>query len=293
MARKALKFDKVSPILPAGGFADAEASGRIKGAEVISLSEVVEDDAFRSLRLNMRDVDELAEKIKERGQLVPVLVWLRRGRYVLLSGHRRVAALRLLGESIVKAIVYSERDLTEEDALDIAITDNVDRDSFSKLELAALVLRLAEQGRNHRDIARKLRISTGYVSYYNRLSALPDDVRSAVDEEILSVPAGIRLEETNEATRARVIEAARESGPLSAGDVERLLDSSETRIRRTAPVAKRGAAWSRESSIHAGLVWQRQRGNDRQFRIVMPSNPTQDERGALREFLKAQLEALE
>lgn len=289
MARSELKMS--DPILPAGGFAEAEAEGRIKGAEIIELAAVVEHEPYRSLRADLRDIDDLAAKIEERGQLVAILVWLRRGRYVLLSGHRRVAALRKLGQQTVKAIVYSDRDLSEQDALDIAIQDNVDRNNFSKLELAALVVRLTEQGKSQRDIARRLRISNGYVSYFQRLTHLPEDVRRAVDQELLAVRAGVRLGEESDVARARVLAAARENGPLSIGDVERLLAAPAAPGPRRA-VAKRGSAWSREKSVHAGLVWKRQRGDELQFRFTLPKDPSEAERAALRTFLEAQLRAL-
>lgn len=289
MARNGLKTS--APILPAGGFAETESEGRIRGAEVIELDAVIETEPYRSLRASLRDIDDLAGKIQERGQLVAVLVWLRRGRYVLLSGHRRVAALRLLGHRTVKAIVYSDRDLSEQDALDIAIQDNVDRNNFSKLELAALVERLSGQGKSQRDIARRLRISNGYVSYFQRLTSLPEDVRRAVDEELLSVRAGVRLGEENDVARARVLSAARESGPLSIGDVERLLATAAAAPERRS-VAKRGSAWSREQSVHTGLVWKRQRGEELQFRFTLPAKPTKAERAALRAFLEAQLQSL-
>jgi transcriptional regulator with XRE-family HTH domain len=158
-------------------------------------------------------------------------------------------------------------------------------------EEGALVARLAEQGKSQREIARRLRVSNGYVSYFQRLMGLPEDVRRAVDEELLSVRAGVRLGEEPDPARAQVLAAARETGPLSIGDVERLLAAP----RATPPgraVARRGSAWSREKSVHAGLVWKRQRGDELQFRFTLPKKPTQAERAALRAFLEAQLESL-
>lgn len=202
-------------------------------SELIALTDVVEEDPYRSLRTGLRDIEALAAKIAERGQLVPILVWLRRGSYVLLSGHRRVAALRHLKESKVKAIVYNDRDLSAQDALDIAIADNVDRNNFSKVEMAALVSRLVKEGLTQRQIAKRLRLSNGTVSDYFRLDGMPDDIKAAVDSGRVALRGGLALQQESEPTRARVL-AAGESGMLSLGDVQRLIDG-ERKVDRTTP----------------------------------------------------------
>ncbi|MCG8422170.1 MAG: ParB/RepB/Spo0J family partition protein [Proteobacteria bacterium] len=290
MGKRALKFQG-SPILPLDGFAKAQEEGRIPGAELIPIDDIVEDPAYRSLRRNLHNVAELAAKMQQQGQLVPILLWLRRGSYILLSGHRRVAALRANRAKTAKAIVYSDRQLSEADALDIAIADNVDRDNLSKLDLAALAERLGSQGMNQRDIADKLRVSLGYINYFLRLLLLPNDIQQAVDQERLSLPAAMQLEQASDEGRRRVLLSAEREGPLSAGDVRRFLNSP-TAHQTVVQSRERKTRWSREASIHTGLVWLRKRGDECQFRIHIPPHPTDEERARLRSFFSEQLEGL-
>lgn len=254
-------------------------------SELINLAEVVEEDRYASLRTEMRDIDELAAKIAARGQLVPILVWLHRGRYVLLSGHRRVAALRTLGETRVNAIVYDDHALSARDALDVAIDDNVDRNNFSKVELAALVSRLVGEGLTQRQIAGRLRLSNGSVSDYFRLESAPGDVRAAVDAGRLAIRAGLRLAGEPEAVRAAVIAEA-DAGMLSLGDVERRLAAGAApAAAKPRKRARRGGAWSREASVVAGLAWEKSREGERELRLRLPANPTDEQRAALRKLL--------
>lgn len=259
-------------------------------SELIDLTDVVEEDPYRSLRTELRDIDELAAKIRERGQLVPILVWLRRGRYVLLSGHRRTAAIRSLGEKTIKAIVYGDRDLSERDALDIAIDDNVDRNNFSKAEMAALVVKLVEQGMTQRQIAKRLRLGSGTVSDYFRLASAPDDIRAAVDAGRVALRAGLRLSGESEAVRTRVL-ATDNAGMLSLGDVDRLINERVPAAARLAR-ARRGAAWSRPATLVSDLAWQRTRDGERELRIRITDDLSDEQRQSLRKLLLDQVRAL-
>ena len=271
-------------------------------SELIDLTDIVEVEPYKTLRTKLRDIDQLAAKIKVRGQLVPILVWLRRGEYVLLSGHRRVNALRTLGAKAVKAIVYGDRQITAKDALDIAIDDNVDRNNFSKVELAALVAKLVANGMTQRDIGKRLRLSTGSVSDHFRLHGAPADIKEAVDDGRIALRAGLRLSKAEPVARAAVI-ASSTKGLLSLGDIERALASDApepaepepvaepVRAAGSAPIAtaparaKRGAAWSRQSALIRGVAWERTRGTDREVRIRLGQNPTPDQRLALKKLL--------
>lgn len=263
-------------------------------SELINLAEVVEEERFASLRTEMRDIEELAAKIAERGQLVPVLVWLHRGRYVLLSGHRRVAAMRSLGETRINAIVYDDHALSAKDALDIAIDDNIDRNNFSKVELAQLVSRMVGEGMTQRQIARRLRLSNGTVSDYFRLHSAPRDIRDAVDAGRLAIRAGLRLAIEPKPVREQVL-AGTEAGMLSLGDVERRL-AAGTQEAAAEPTprkrSRRGGAWSRQASLVKGLAWERSREGERELRVRLPADPTDAQRAALRKLLLDQIRSL-
>lgn len=83
-------------------------------------------------RTELRELQELAESIKADGQLQPIVVAKRGGKYELIAGQRRVQACALL-EIGVKALAIETPD--EADAIWKQLVENVQRDDFTKMEL--------------------------------------------------------------------------------------------------------------------------------------------------------------
>jgi ParB family chromosome partitioning protein len=112
--------------------------------DTLPLSQVDDDQAFR-LRVD-GDVTGLAQSIAREGQLVPIEVRLRGpGRWQIIAGFRRVAALRLLQREHVLARLHDQ--LGDEEALALAIADGVTERPLGRDDLEALRARLTEEGR--------------------------------------------------------------------------------------------------------------------------------------------------
>lgn len=110
---------------------------------LLALDQLDEDDAFR-LRPE-GDVSRLAQDVARLGQVFPVDVRVREGRFQLLCGFRRVAALRFLQRDKVLARIHTE--LSDEDALLVALADALHGEPASQEELLLLRERLQEEGR--------------------------------------------------------------------------------------------------------------------------------------------------
>jgi hypothetical protein len=112
--------------------------------ETLPLSQIDDDLVFR-LRPE-GDVTGLAQSIAREGQLVPIEVRLRGpGRWQIIAGFRRVAALRLLQREQVLARLHDQ--LGDDEALALAIADGVTERPLGHEELEALRARLSEEGR--------------------------------------------------------------------------------------------------------------------------------------------------
>jgi ParB family transcriptional regulator, chromosome partitioning protein len=145
---------------------------------------------------------DLASSIKARGLLQPIIV--RRGRdgeYTLVAGERRLRAAELAGLRLVPAI------LSEDDLLEVALEENVQREDLSPLEEAEALASLAqERGHTHAELADVIHKSRPYVSNTLALTRLPADVKEeyfrdggGVSREIL---ISIARQESPEAMRA-------------------------------------------------------------------------------------------
>jgi ParB family chromosome partitioning protein len=150
----------------------------------------------RNPRQSLEHLDELAESIQAYGLLQPIVVRAQEdGRFEVIAGHRRLAAVQSLGWSAVPAIV---RAADEGDAFLLALIENLQRDDLTPREEAeALEILVRERGMSTRQVAQAVKRSASYVS--RRLRVFEDPVLAplvlqsalsiSVAEELLPLPA--------------------------------------------------------------------------------------------------------
>jgi ParB/RepB/Spo0J family partition protein len=119
------------------------------------------------------ELAELAESIKTRGLLQPIVVRRAEGGFELLAGERRMRAAQLAGIDRLPALVREG-----DDPLEVALIENLQREDLSPLEEAeALGLLIERHGYSHREVADLLGKSRPYVSNTLSLMRLPDEVK--------------------------------------------------------------------------------------------------------------------
>ena len=128
---------------------------------------------------------ELADSIREKGVLQPVLVEAdMSGGYTIVAGERRVRAARLAGLERIPVVV---RQFTASEKLEIALIENVQRDDLSPLEEAHAYKRLMEiSDLSQEQVARKVGKDRSTVANTIRLLKLPQDAQAALDEGTIS-----------------------------------------------------------------------------------------------------------
>jgi len=124
---------------------------------------------------------DLAASIKEKGVLSPILVRpLGEERYEIVAGERRWRAAQLAKLHDVPVVV---RQMADDQALEIAIIENVQRADLNVIEEAAAYEELIEKfGRTQEDVAREVGKSRSHVANTIRLLRLPDSVRALLAE---------------------------------------------------------------------------------------------------------------
>ncbi|MBN2388681.1 MAG: ParB/RepB/Spo0J family partition protein [Anaerolineales bacterium] len=125
------------------------------------------------------DVEDLVDSVREYGIIQPLLATLEAGgRYVLIAGERRLEAARQVGMDKVPVIV---RAADEQQRLELALVENVQRQGLGVLELAEAYRQLGEEfGLSHGEIARRVGRSRVAVTNVLRLLNLPDEVKRAL-----------------------------------------------------------------------------------------------------------------
>ena len=126
-------------------------------------------------------IDALAESIREKGVLQPILARPLDGpdRYEIVAGERRWRAAQKAQLHELPVIV---REIGDSDALEIALVENVQRQNLSPLEEAEGYGRLVEEFRYTQEtLARTIGKSRSHIANMLRLLGLPDPVRDMLD----------------------------------------------------------------------------------------------------------------
>jgi ParB family chromosome partitioning protein len=123
------------------------------------------------------DIRELAESIREKGVLEPLLVRYsaREELYYIISGERRYHASREVG---LRELPCIEKTADDAETLEISLIENLQRKDLTPFEEADGLARLAEQFEyTHEEIARKIGKSRTSVTELLSLRVIPDAVR--------------------------------------------------------------------------------------------------------------------
>ena len=171
------------------------------------------------------ELDALAQSIREKGILQPLLVRTlaaEEADFELVAGERRWRAAQRVGLHEVPVII---RRITDSEALEIALVENLQREDLSPLEEAEAYSRLmGEFGRTQASLADAVGKSRSHVANTMRLLSLPAPVRRQLDEGELS------------AGHARALLAAADPAALAAEVVRRGLNvrATERLVQRRA-----------------------------------------------------------
>lgn len=122
---------------------------------------------------------ELAASIREYGILQPLLVTrAEKGRYQLIAGERRLRAAKLAGLAEVPVI---ERTLDEQQKLELAIIENIQRENLNPIESALSYRRLIDEfGLTQDDASKKVGKARSTVANALRLLSLPAEIKQGL-----------------------------------------------------------------------------------------------------------------
>jgi ParB family chromosome partitioning protein len=150
------------------------------GVSQLPVSAIGRNPRQPRARLNPTELEELANSIREHGVIQPLIVAQTAypGQYSLIAGERRLEASRLAGLATVPAIV---REATEQQLLEVALVENIQRADLGPLETALAYKHLADDfGLSHEDIASKVGKKRVTVTNTMRLLKLPQRLLEAL-----------------------------------------------------------------------------------------------------------------
>ncbi len=202
-------------------------------------------------RLDDAGLDELADSIKERGVIQPILVRVISqfpDTYEIIAGERRWRAAQRAGKHEVPIIVI---DADDRGALEIAIVENVQRTDLTPLEEAAGYAQLGSDfGYSHSDIAKVVGKSRSHIANTLRLLNLPMHTQTLLSEGQISAGharALLAVSRPDEVADRIVAEH------LTVRDIERLGENAGRKARARAKPPKPDAD-TQDLQTRVGLV---------------------------------------
>ncbi len=160
----------------------------VKDGEVKYLRTALIEDNKLQPRTNYDEakLSELKASIKEKGVLQPVLVREKTpGHFEVIAGERRLRAARDLNLESIPVIV---KNVTDQEALVIALVENIQREELNPIEEAEAYRKLTEDFKyTHDDIAQSVGKDRSTITNLLRLLKLPDEIRKSLYNGALSV----------------------------------------------------------------------------------------------------------
>lgn len=242
--------------------ARAKKGGLGKGLDALFMdNETVDSGGVVTLRLSQIEpnrnqprkifseeaLNELADSIREHGVLQPLLVRpLPGGSYQLVAGERRWRASRMAGLQEVPVVI---REMDEEQAMEIALIENLQREDLNAIEEATGYKQLMERyGMTQEQVAKRVGKSRPAIANALRLLNLPQKVMDMVGEGEVSPGHARALLAFDDQDRIVEIAQKVKTGKYSVRDIERMAKNQDEKKEKAAK-APEEPAWGGKSAF--------------------------------------------
>jgi ParB family chromosome partitioning protein len=210
---------------------------------------------------------ELAESVRKRGMLQPVLVRpLPGGRYELVAGERRLRAAKLAGLERLPALVRSTE---ENERLELALIENMAREDLNPIDAARACAALVDElGLSKEEVGRRVGRSRAAISNMVRLLELPDEVLQMLETGALSEGHGRAILQVRDRNGQRALARRVRDEALSVRKTEALArgsDSGAATSRARPPLVSADAL---EASRELGELLTRALGHEVRVRVT-------------------------
>ncbi len=189
--RKALGrgLDSLLPSRPVAVPIAMPAAQAVASTQEIPVDSIDPNPYQTRRRINEAALDELAESIRASGVVQPVVLRpAANGRFQLVAGERRWHASKRAGKTTIPAMV---RQISNEQAMEITIIENLQREDLNPVEQARAFERLSREfGLTQEQIATRTGKDRASIANFIRLLKLPEDVQNALEAGTLSFGHG-------------------------------------------------------------------------------------------------------
>ncbi len=217
-----------------------------EGLASIQTADIHPNPAQPRRHFSEDSLEELAQSLKRHGMIQPILVRPHGGSYQIVAGERRWRAAQRAQLHQVKAIV---RALSDEETLEIALIENIQRQDLNPIEEAEAYRKLCTDfGHSQNELAAIVEKSRSHVANMMRLLELPTLVRELVIEGKLSMGHARALLTSEDAVRLAAVVVKQ---GLSVRQTEALVRKNNAGTRAKSGKAPRVDALGNDADIRA------------------------------------------
>jgi ParB family chromosome partitioning protein len=149
-----------------------------KGVMNLGIEEIRPDKSQPRRHFDEVHIEELAESIRSKGVLLPLIVRRSSEGYVLVAGERRWRAAQKAG---LRELPVMVREVSEKEAFELALIENIQREDLNPIEEAEAFKRLIEEhGLTQEELAARVGKDRSTVANALRLLRLPDAIKQAI-----------------------------------------------------------------------------------------------------------------
>lgn len=163
---------------------DEDTQTNPKDVTTVALREIQPNPDQPRKVFDEESLEELADSIKQQGVIQPIIVEKDLDGYIIIAGERRFRAARMAGLNELPVII---RSFTEEEKLEIALIENVQREDLNPIEEAHAYKHLMERNNLSQDsLSKKIGKKRSTIANAVRLLKLPEDMQTSIAEGVIS-----------------------------------------------------------------------------------------------------------
>jgi ParB family transcriptional regulator, chromosome partitioning protein len=225
-------------------------------------------------------LNELASSLKEIGIIQPITLREKtNGRYTLISGERRLRASKIAGLKKIPAYI---RKADDQNMLEMALVENIQREDLDAIEVAISYQRLVDEcNLTQEDLSKRVGKKRATVTNYMRLLKLPADIQLGIKERKLSMGHARALVNIDNTISQLKIYNKILDQELSVRKVEELvrninLSEEETKPKEEIKVKSEYETLKKDLSTFFNTSVEFKRSNKGDGRIVIPFKTDED-----------------
>ena len=204
----------------------------------VAIEEIIPNPFQPRKDFNSEEIGSLADSIKSQGLLQPIVLRKMTEGYEIISGERRLRAMKQNGEKSIPGII--KKNVSDSKMLEMSLVENIQREDLNDIELAkSYQMLLLKCELSHKDLSERIGKSRSVITNTLRLLKLPEKIQALIKEGKISTGharalLAIKDRQAQDALVKKIV-----SGGLTVRDVENLAQIKIKRVKTKAEAGKR------------------------------------------------------